>query len=156
MKPKTLVIADLDQAQEAMCQLKKLDRDIESTKLELDADVDMLKAKAKALLGPPTAQAKALENALSNFAHHHKAELFKKKKSRHTPFGVYGFRKSTKLKTLPKFTWAIVLEKLKDYGFTEAIRNKETVKKDVMLGWPEKGWPVWGPRLIAVMNFTSN
>ena len=60
--------------------------------------------------------------------------LFSKKRSMETVHGVVGFRLGTPtLKTLPKFTWAKVLDKLKAV-LPDYVRTKEEVDKERLLG----------------------
>lgn len=49
-------------------------------------------------------------------------------------FGTIGYRLSTKLKTLPKWTFERVLESLKAGNKTEYIRIKEEVDKERLRG----------------------
>jgi phage host-nuclease inhibitor protein Gam len=146
-KPKAIpAIADLIQAGNALAELARLDRDLKAIESDLNEGVDQLKAEAKAKAEPLAARRKELETGLATFAEANKAELFKRPKSRELTFGTIGFRKSTKLLTLPKLTLATVLEKLKSYKFTEAIRKKESVDKDAMRDWPDERLELVGMR----------
>jgi phage host-nuclease inhibitor protein Gam len=146
-KPKAIpAIADLNQAGNALAELARLDRDLKAIESDLNEGVDQLKAEAKAKAEPLAARRKELETGLATFAEANKAELFKRPKSRELTFGTIGFRKSTKLLTLPKLTLATVLEKLKSYKFTEAIRKKESVDKDAMRDWPDERLELVGMR----------
>lgn len=61
-------------------------------------------------------------------------EVFGKKKSIDTPHGLVGFRTGTpKLKNKKGFTWAAVLELLKNNGHTTFIRAKEEISKDLLI-----------------------
>ena len=71
-----------------------------------------------------------MEKDLSAYATHNRETLFKKRKSIDTLHGVFGFRKSTALKTLTGQTWTTVLEKLQSLGKKDAITVKETVNKE--------------------------
>lgn len=102
----------------------------------MNEEIDRAKASARATAEPLEARRKELAIALEAYATHNKAALFAKRKSLDLGFGVIGFRLSHKLKTLAKHTWGQVLEALKGYGFSEAIRVKEEVDKDVMRDWP--------------------
>ena len=152
-KPNTMVIADQVQAADAMKQLKEISREIDSVNLEMDERIDLAKQTAKQLLTPLKAKSKELEHALANFGHHHKTELFKKKRSMTTPFGVFGFRKSTVLKTLPRFTLAHVLEKLDSFGFREAVTVKKSVNKEAMRDWPDERLESVGMRRVIEDKF---
>jgi phage host-nuclease inhibitor protein Gam len=138
-KPKAIeTIADLKQAEQALAELAGLDRDLKAIESGLNEGVDQLKVEAKSKAEPLAARRKELETGLATFAQMNKAELFTKPKSRELTFGTIGFRKTTKLLTQPKLTLAMVLEKIKAYGFTEAVRCKENVDKDAMRDWPDE------------------
>ncbi len=65
-------------------------------------------------------------------------EAFGSRKSIVMVHGTVGYRTGTpKLKTLPKWTWAMVLEKLKAL-FPAYVRTKEEVDKDALLADREK------------------
>ncbi len=64
---------------------------------------------------------------IAAYAEYNKAELFKDKKSVELSFGLFGYRKSTKI-SVKKTT----LELLKKLGFTGCIRLKEECDKDAM------------------------
>ena len=74
----------------------------------------------------------ALE-VMQTFATENRDELFSKKKSMETAHGVLGFRTGTpKLKTRKGFTWAAVLELLKEFN-PAYVRTSEEVAKDKLL-----------------------
>lgn len=135
-KPQALVIADLAQAEGVLAELAEIDRSLELAKAAMNEEIDGAKATARAAAEPLEARRKELVIALEAFATHNKAALFAKKKSLDLGFGVIGFRLASRLKTVAKTTWGQVLEALKSYGFTEAIRVKEEVDRDVMRDWP--------------------
>ena len=64
---------------------------------------------------------------IAAYAEYNKAELFKDRKSVELSFGLFGYRKSTKI-SVKKTT----LELLKKLGFTGCIRIKEEADKDAM------------------------
>ena len=137
-KPDAMVISTPKQAVDAMKELKAVNREIAVINLTLDGEIDAAKKKAATISAPFIDRVNQLSTALINYGHHNKADIFKKKRSVETPFGEFGFRKSTVLQCLPKFKLAIVLEKLRDFGFTEAIKTKESVDKEAMREWPEE------------------
>lgn len=70
---------------------------------------------------------------MQTFATENRDELFSKKKSMETAHGVLGFRTGTpKLKTRKGFTWAAVLELLKEFN-PAYVRTSEEVAKDKLL-----------------------
>ncbi len=135
-KPQALVIADLAQAEAALAELAGIDRSLEATKAAMNEEIDGAKASARAEAEPLEARRKELAVALEAFATHNKAQFFAKRKSLDLGFGVIGFRMATRLKTAAKTTWGQVLEALKNYGFTEAVRVREEVDREAMRDWP--------------------
>ena len=136
-KPKAMVIADMKQAEAALGRLAQLDRQLRSVDIDLQETIDQAKANAKAEADPLRLRRKELADALCAFATVNKADLFGKKRSLDLAFGTIGFRRATKLVTKAKVTLAMVLEKLRDYGFTDAIRTREAVDKEAMRGWSD-------------------
>lgn len=145
-KPQALVVADLKQAEAALAEMAEIDRTAEAREAAMNAAIDAARTEAKALCEPLAARRKELEQALASFAELNKAELFGKRKSLDLGFGTIGFRLSTSIKTVAKITWDMVLQKLKDFGFTEAVRSKESVDKDVLRGWPDERLATVGAR----------
>lgn len=138
IKPKAVIVADIPQAEAVLAEMAELDRALESHAAEMNEIIDQAKANAKALCAPLEARRKELEQALASFAELNKADLFGKRKSLDLGFGIIGFRLSTCIKTASKTTWDMVLQKLKDFGFTDAVRTTESVDKDVLRGWPDE------------------
>jgi phage host-nuclease inhibitor protein Gam len=137
-KPQPLIIADLPAADEALRQLGEINREQERIENGMNDQIDQLKAAAKAQLAPLAASRKRLEDALAVFGTQRKAELFPdRKRSQELTFGVIGFRKATSLRLLAKHTWAMVLQRLQDLGFHDAIRIKPEVDKDALRGWTD-------------------
>jgi phage host-nuclease inhibitor protein Gam len=66
-----------------------------------------------------------------------RSELFTKRKSLELPHGVIGFRQSTSIVAKAKVKMAQVLERLKDLGWSEAIKTSETVNKEAMREWAD-------------------
>ncbi len=137
-KPKANIIQDMAQADEVLARIGMLQRSISQIEGQMNASIDKAKAEAKELSAPIKAQIKELETALATFAEFNKADLFTKKRSMELDFGIFGFRKSSKLKTKTKWKWDMVLEKIKEYGFLKAIRLKEDVNKDELRTWPRE------------------
>ena len=136
-KPKATVVASEQQAVTVMLELAGLARDVKRIEIDAQENIDLIKENAAQELEPLQQRRKELEAALCTFATLNKAELFKGSKSRETPFGIYGWRKSTKLLTLPKIKLGDVLERLRELNIMEAIRRKEDVDKTVLAGWTD-------------------
>lgn len=152
-KPTAVVIADLKQAEAALGELARLERELTAVECALNEGIDRLKAEAAAAAKPLGARRKELEAALATFAQLNKSELFGRRKSRELAFGVIGFRRSTKLVTRPRLTLALVLEKLREYGFREAIRTRESVDKEAMRDWPDERLELVGMRRKVADEF---
>jgi len=152
-KPRALVIADLKQADAALTELARLERDLAEIEAGMNEKVDQIKTAAGNRAAPLQARRKELGAALATFGELNKTELFGRRRSLERPHGVIGFRRSTKLLTLPKLTLAMVLEKLKDYGFDDAVRVKEAVDKEAMRDWPEQKLETVGMRRVSKDEF---
>ena len=109
-------------------------KDIGLAEKELEA-IDAKAAKEIAAIKERTAKEgeelrkQILETSamISAYAEYNKAELFKDKKSVELSFGLFGYRKSTKI-SVKKTT----LELLKKFSFTGCIRLKEEPDKEAM------------------------
>jgi phage host-nuclease inhibitor protein Gam len=139
IKPKAVIVADAPQAEAALAEMAELDLTMELHTVEMNEAINAAKASAKAACAPLETRRKELEQALASYAELNKATLFKARKSLDLGFGVLGFRLSTCVKTVSKATtWEMVLQKLKDFGFAEAIRIQESVDKDVLRTYPDE------------------
>ncbi len=159
-KPRVMVLADLKEADAALAELAGIKRDMASLECVMNESIDAIKAEAKAQSAPLAIRMKDLETALTNFAVARKDDLFPKKKSLELTFGALGFRQSTKLKTLVKWTWKLVLERLQALAadpegtpFREAIRTKVEVDKEAMRDWPEERLATVGVHKVAEDEF---
>lgn len=109
-------------------------KDIGLAERELDA-IDAKAAKEIAEIKEKAAKAGEklrnqileLSSKISAYAEYNRAELFKDKKTVELAFGLFGYRKSTKI-SVKKTT----LELLKKLGFTACVRIKEEPDKDAM------------------------
>lgn len=153
-KPQPLIIATLEQADDALRQLAEIARAQSLIEGDLNANIDMLKAQAKAKTEPLTASRKRLEDALGVFGIQSKGELFTdRKRSLELAFGVIGFRKATSLRLLAKRTWGSVLERIEALGFISAIRIKREVDKTAMADWSDEQLETVGVKREQVDEF---
>lgn len=134
-KPKATVITTEKQASAAMQELAELTRGIKRIEIDAQETIDQIKSNAAEEKEPLLARAKELGAALCSFATVNRDQLFGKRKSLSTPFGTYGWRKATTLKTLAKITVADVLARLRELDLVSAIRTKEEVDKTAMADW---------------------
>jgi phage host-nuclease inhibitor protein Gam len=136
-----------------MLELAQLHRDAERIRLDTEENIDQIKENARAEMEPILARKKTLEDAICTFATLNKGELFRQRKSLDTPYGPYGFRKSTKLQTMPKVKLQDVLDRLQELNITEAIKVKRSVDKESMREWPEPRLETVGMRRVSKDEF---
>ena len=129
LSPAAFPVHSLEDVDAALAQIAARKRQIDLIGLGVAEQVDEIKTRAAAETEPIRLEIAALELAIGRFAEANKAELFSKKKSVQLQFGIVGFRASSKLKTLKKWTFERVLATLRDTGMWEYIRVKEEVDK---------------------------
>jgi len=134
-KPKVEItkITSLSQADQVLHQIADLRATIRQAEAEADIAVNAVKDKLKATCTPMIDEINALEKSLSVYSEYNKEELFKDKKTIELTFGLFGFRQSTSISAKKE-----TVDLLKEHGFTEAIRTKATVNKDVMKEWSDE------------------
>ncbi|ABB40148.1 host-nuclease inhibitor protein Gam [Oleidesulfovibrio alaskensis G20] len=137
-KPAPVIIIDLQQAEGAMAEIAELERTISTIENQMNEVIDNARTRAKEASAEWIARRNELGNALAVFAQHHKGDLFAKRKSMDLGFGTIGFRQSTSLKTERKVTVEMVLERCRNYGFSDAIQTKESLNKQAMHDWPDE------------------
>ena len=152
-KPKVEVVADAKQAEAAMMELANIDREIRLIELDAEENIATIKDNAAKELEPHKARKKDLEGALCSYSTLNKGEVFSKAKTRSTPFGKFGWRKTTKLCPMPKVKLADVLERLRELGEKTAIRVKESVDKVAMTEWPDTKLEGVGMRRVVKDEF---
>lgn len=128
----TAIIKSLDEADDVLAQIAARRRQLDLVALGAAEDIDAIKARAAAESEPVKQELAGLEQALTRYAEYAKGEVFAARRSVQLTFGVMGYRSSSKLKTLPKWTFERVLGALKDAGMTGYIRVKEEVDKEQM------------------------
>ena len=138
-KPKAIMtISDLKEADAALAQIAALDRDLTRIKADLNERIDQAKADAEAESAPLQLKIKSIEGGLQAFAVDQKKTLFADRRSKALDYGTIGFRKSTKIKLQPRTSWKMVLERIKEFAFFEAIRTKEDVNREELATWPDE------------------
>lgn len=139
VKPQNIQpVHSIEEANSALCEIGELKRITADIENRLNDDIAALKAQAAEEAAPHNSRRAALENGLLAFAEFRKDKIFKDKRSVKLDYGELGYRKSTELATMKGFTWKLVLGKLKELAFKEAVRTKEEPDKDVMSQWPEE------------------
>ena len=134
-KPKVKVkkITSLSEADAVLKRLAELNNNIKKIEAETDNKINEIKEAAKKEAEPILEEIEALEHSLAVYSEYNKEELFKDKKTIELTFGLFGFRQSTSI-IIKKNT----LELLKQHGFKEAIKIKESVNKEVMREWSDE------------------
>ena len=122
-----------EQANEAFASYAKADAQIQKINAEVELQCAKIREKQADRLSQLDAEREQAFDVLQAFAVENKAELFVKKKSLDMAHGTIGFRTGTpKLKTLKGFTWASVLQMVREFlpGY---VRSSEEVAKDKLL-----------------------
>ena len=130
----TVVIKSTEEADTVLARIAAHKRRIELIDLSAAEEIDEVKARAAAEAEPIKQEIAGLEQSLLRYADYARDELFRGRKSLQLTFGTIGYRLSTKLKTLPKWTFERVLTTLRDTGMREYIRVKEEVDKEKLKG----------------------
>ena len=146
VKPTPEIVGTLAQAEGALAEMAALDRKLAAVEANLNAAIDAAKARAQAEGAPLLSRRKELGDAVATWATLNKTELFGEQRSRELAFGVVGFRRSTQLVQQARITAAMTLDKLREYGFVDAIRTREEINKDVMALWPDERLELVGMR----------
>ena len=122
-----------EQANDAFATYAKADAQIQKINAEIELQCAKIREKQADKLTALDAEREQAFDVLQAFAVENQAELFSKKKSLDMAHGTIGFRTGTpKLKTLKGFTWASVLQKVREFlpGY---VRTSEEVAKDKLL-----------------------
>lgn len=122
-----------DQMEEAFGKFALADAKLQGINAKMDAEITKIREKNADELAKWQQERDGALEVLQTFATENRDELFTKRKSMETTHGVLGFRTGTpKLKTRKGFTWAAVLELLKEFG-KDYVRTTEEVAKDKLL-----------------------
>ena len=149
-----VILHDLYSAKNALAEIRALEREIEKIKIEKQGEIDRIKTASTSATKLIEEKIKPIEAGLKAFAEHNREDIFKKKKSIRTPFGVFGFRKTPpSIKPLPKHTFKMILEKIKKLKFTKGIRKKEEVNKEELLTWSDEKLELVGAKRHSVEEF---
>lgn len=128
------VLHSLEEVDATLAEISARKRTLDLIETGLNEDVDALKLRAAEQCEPLKQEIITLEQSITRFADYNKAELFSKKKSISLTFGTIGYRASTKVKTLSKWTWERVLDALQMSGLNACIRTKLEVDKEALKG----------------------
>ncbi|MDX9785468.1 MAG: host-nuclease inhibitor Gam family protein [Desulfobacterales bacterium] len=154
VKPNNLYpIKDLPAANAALAEIAVLKRQIEQIEGELNEQIDRLKADAEARAASLQTSLSAIEGGLLAFAEYNKTDLFADKRSKELDFGMLGYRRSKEIRPRPKHTWAMILGRIKELGFTGALRVEEKVNKDELHQWPDERLELIGAQRVEKDSF---
>lgn len=127
----TVVIKSTEEADTVLARIAAHKRRIELIDLSAAEEIDEVKARAAAEAEPIKQEIAGLEQSLLRYADYARDELFRGRKSLQLTFGTIGYRLSTKLKTLPKWTssacWNPSRQEIKRNIFAS---RKKWIKKD--------------------------
>ena len=91
------VVSTPEEAENAMKVIANAEIAIQQVEAAMNYRIATAKEAAETKSAPHKTEIKELTKALESYAKQNKEELFKKKKTVKTLFGVFGFRKSTKI-----------------------------------------------------------
>ena len=153
-KPQTMYpVKDLKAANACLGEIARIKRNLAEINTTMNEQIDALKKDAEAKAAPMQARLSAMESGLLAFAEYNKADLFQDKRSCELDFGLLGYRKSSEIRPKAKHTLAMILGRLKELGFTQAIRSKEEVNKDELHTWPDERLDLVGARRVEKDTF---
>lgn len=133
-KPELVIaIPTVDEADNALAEIAGINRELAMIEVRMNETVDAAKGKAKSQAEPLAERKVKLEAGLQAFAEVNKASYFSdRKKTLDLTHGFMGYRLSTVISIVKDKTLAL----LKQFKYTDAIRTKESVDKDVLGTWP--------------------
>ena len=119
--------------EEAFGKFALADAKLQGINAKMDAEITKIRERNAEALADLQEQKDAAFEVLQVYATENRDELFTKRKSMETTHGVIGFRTGTpQVKTRKGFTWAAVLELLKEFAPTY-VRTKDEPAKDKLL-----------------------
>lgn len=122
-----------EQMEQAFAEYAKADARQQKITAEMDIQMAKIREKWQDELAKLTETKDNAFDILQAYALENRDELFSKRKSLETTHGIIGFRTGTPtLKTRKGFTWASVLEMLKEF-LPNYVRTKEEPAKDKLL-----------------------
>lgn len=151
VKPVNIIpsLESLDDVDATLARIAGFKRHIALVEASMNEEMDAIKLRAARECEPVRQDIAALEQAVLRYAEAHKADLFTSRKSLALTFGVIGYRASTKLKTLTKWTWERVLQTLRDRDMRGFIRVKEEVDKEALKGLAPDDLATLGVKAVA-------
>ncbi|MEW6378624.1 MAG: host-nuclease inhibitor Gam family protein [bacterium] len=126
-------ITTLAEADEALHRLADMMRNLKGIEADAEKAIDLIVEEKLKLANPIREQIGAIEEELASFMAKNKASLFTEKRSQELNYGTIGFRKSTKIRACKD-----TLKWCKEFGYIEAIKVEEKLRKEVMEDWADE------------------
>lgn len=140
----------LEEADATLAAIAGRKRHLDLLKLSAAEEIEGIKLRLASEAEPVKDEIDQLEKALGRFVDANQTVLFNpRKKSIALSFGTIGFRLSTSVKTLSKWTWERVLCALQSAELRECIRVKEEVDKEALRGLAPDQLTKVGVRLVS-------
>jgi phage host-nuclease inhibitor protein Gam len=123
------ILKSWDDVDQGLRKIAYINLELEKIETEMQKAINDAKSKANKKAESLQTEKIRLEKDVEDFAVFNKCDFDKTKRSMELNFAVVGYRKSSALKTLPKWTWNKVLAKLKEAKRKRFIAIKESVNK---------------------------
>lgn len=131
-----------DQMEEAFGRYAVANAKINGINAKMDEEFTKIREKNADTLADLEGQKKEAFEVMQVFATENREALFTKRRSMETTHGILGFRTGTpKLKTRRGFTWAAVLELLKEFNPGYVRTTEEPAKDKLLADRDEEGMP---------------
>ena len=122
-----------EQAEQAFADFAAADAKVQNLTSKMDIEMTRIREKYADQLADLSATKEKIFDIMQAYAVENKEELFSKRKSLESAYGVFGFRTGTpKLKNLKGFTWAAVTNICKEL-LLQYIRTTDELAKDKLL-----------------------
>lgn len=129
-------VRNLDEANEALGKIAKKANELSRVKADAEERINIIRQEADSEAKPLKQQIKALESGLTAFSEMSREELFSEKKTKEVLYGMFGFRKSTKISVTRKSPSTVEL--MKEMKWNAAIKVKETPDKTKLADYSDE------------------
>ena len=119
---------DVDARGKELCELRTR---VEEATAKMNGELDSVKAKWEGVIRPAQEEIVLREKGIEDFCRVHQKE-FGASRTRALTWVTVAFRLSSRLATLPRWTWAKVLEALREAGERRFIRVREEPDKEAI------------------------
>lgn len=149
----TFKVTDLKKADECLSQIAEATRETKRITTERDEKIYQATLEFEEDLLKLREQVEQHEIALQDFADA-KKDLFVEPRSHSLSFGMIGFQKSKKLKTLSKWTWKKVLVALLKRKSRAGLRIKHSINKRILQTWSDDRLKEIGVKRVEEDHFS--